>query len=36
MPLPLGTLPNSRYPDPRIERLDPRFIYRQGNAAIER
>jgi gluconolactonase len=36
MSLPLGHLPDTRYPDPRIERLDPRFIYRQGNAAIER
>jgi gluconolactonase len=36
MSLALGNLPDTRYPDPRIERLDPRFIYRQGNAAIER
>jgi gluconolactonase len=36
MPLPLGNLPDTRYPDPRVERLDPRFIYKQGNAAIER
>ena len=36
MSLPLGNLPDTRYPDPRIERLDPRFVYRQGNAAIER
>ncbi len=36
MTLPLGPLPDSRYPDPRIESLDPRFRYRQGNAAIER
>jgi gluconolactonase len=36
MPLPLGNLGETRYPDPRIERLDPRFIYQQGNAAIER
>ncbi len=36
MSLPLGHLPDTRYPDPRIERLDPRFVYRQGNAAIER
>ena len=36
MSLPLGVLPDTRYPDPRIERLDPRFIYQQGNAAIER
>lgn len=34
--LPLGNLPNTRYPDTRIERLDPRFIYGIGNAAIER
>ena len=33
--LPLGHLPDTRYPDPRIERLDKRFR-RQGNAAIER
>lgn len=36
MSLPLGNLPDTRYPDPRVERLDPRFVYRQGNAAIER
>jgi gluconolactonase len=36
MSLPLGNLPDSRYPDPHIERLDPRFTYRQGNAAVER
>ena len=36
MTLPLGPLPDSRYPDPRIKSLDPRFRYRQGNAAIER
>jgi gluconolactonase len=36
MSLPLGNLPDTRYPDPRVERLDPRFIHRQGNAAIER
>ncbi|HET6182816.1 MAG TPA: SMP-30/gluconolactonase/LRE family protein [Acetobacteraceae bacterium] len=34
--LPLGNLPDLRYPDARIERLDPRFTYRQGNAGIER
>jgi gluconolactonase len=34
--LPLGLLPGTRYPDPRIEALDPRFAARQGNAAIER
>jgi len=33
--LPLGHLPDTRYPDPRVERLDKRFK-RQGNAAIER
>ncbi|HYZ24839.1 MAG TPA: SMP-30/gluconolactonase/LRE family protein [Rhodopila sp.] len=33
--LPLGHLPGTRYPDPRIERLDKRFP-QQGNAAIER
>ncbi len=36
MSLPLGLLPDTRYPDPHIERLDPRFVYQQGNAAIER
>jgi gluconolactonase len=36
MTLPLGNLPDTRYPDPRIEALDKRFRYRQGNAAIER
>jgi gluconolactonase len=36
MTLPLGNLPDTRYPDPHIERLDPRFTYRQGNAAVER
>jgi gluconolactonase len=33
--LPLGHLPDTRYPDSRIEKLDKRFK-RQGNAAIER
>ena len=33
--LPLGSLPGTRYPDPRIEKLDKRFP-RQGNAGIER
>jgi len=33
--LPLGPLPGTRYPDPRIEKLDKRFP-RQGNVAIER
>lgn len=36
MSLPLGHLPDTRYPDPRIEVLDRRFVYKQGNAAIER
>ena len=36
MTLPLGNLPDTRYPDPRIEALDRRFKHRQGNAAIER
>jgi hypothetical protein len=35
-PLPLGHLPATRYPDPRVEALDPRFTARQGNAGIER
>ena len=34
--LPLGPLPGTRYPDPRIEVLDRRFKYKIGNAAIER
>ncbi len=34
--LPLGNLPGSRYPDPRIEALDKRFTARAGNAAVER
>ncbi len=34
--LPLGLLPDTRYPDPRIEPLDKRFTFKQGNAAIER
>ena len=34
--LSLGLLPDTRYPDPRIEVLDPRFRYKQGNAGIER
>src|SRR5215472_9289797 len=34
--LPLGNLPNWRYPDPRVEQLDKRFTYGVGNAAIER
>ena len=36
MTLPLGNLPDTRYPDPRIEVLDKRFVYKQGNATIER
>lgn len=35
VPLPLGHLPGTRYPDARIEALDRRFP-RQGNAGIER
>jgi gluconolactonase len=34
--LPLGPLPGTRYPDPRIQALDPRFHAKIGNAAIER
>ena len=34
--LPLGDLPNWRYPDARVEALDKRFKYKVGNAAIER
>ena len=34
--LPLGNLPNWRYPDPRVEVLDKRFKYKIGNGAIER
>ncbi len=34
--LPLGNLPNWRYPDPRVEALDKRFKYKVGNGAIER
>ena len=33
--LPLGPLPGTRYPDPRVEALSPRFC-KIGNAAIER
>src|ERR1700733_5853184 len=36
MTLPLGNLPDTRYPDPRIEVLDKRFTAKQGNAGIER
>jgi gluconolactonase len=32
----LGLLDDTRYPDPRIEVLNPRFRYKQGNAGIER
>jgi gluconolactonase len=34
--LPLGDLPNWRYPDARVEVVDKRFKYKVGNAAIER
>ena len=34
--LPLGPLAGTRYPDPRVQALDPRFRARIGNAAIER
>jgi gluconolactonase len=34
--LPLGTLPEARYPDPRVKLMDKRFTYVQRNAAIER
>ncbi len=34
--LPLGPLPGTRYPDPRIQALDPRFKAKIGNVAIER
>src|SRR5205085_4513491 len=34
--LPLGPLPGTRYPDPRVESLDRRFRYKIGNAFIER
>jgi gluconolactonase len=34
--LPLGDLPNWRYPDARVEAIDKRFKYKVGNAAIER
>ena len=33
--LPLGPLPGSRYPDPHVEALDPRFK-KIGNTAVER
>ena len=34
--LPLGNLPDTRYPDPRVEVVDKRFTGKVGNAAIER
>jgi len=34
--LPLGPLPNSRYPDPHIESLDKRFQGSVGTGAVER
>src|SRR6267378_1772685 len=34
--LPLGPLPGTRYPDPRIEALNARFKYKIGNTYIER
>src|SRR3569833_574630 len=34
--LPLGLLPDTRYPDPRIEAIDKRFTAKIGNAGIER
>lgn len=34
--LPLGNLPGTRYPDPRVEALDKRFHAKVGNTAIER
>lgn len=34
--LPLGPLSETRYPESRVEALDPRFTARQGNAGIER
>lgn len=34
--LPLGDLPGTRYPDPRVEVIDKRFHGKVGNAAIER
>src|SRR3954464_2424070 len=34
--LPLGDLPGTRYPDPRVEALDKRFKAKVGNTAIER
>lgn len=34
--LPLGPLPGTIYPDPRVEAVDKRFKYKIGNAYIER
>ena len=34
--LPLGDLPGTRYPDPRVEAVDKSFKGKVGNAAIER
>lgn len=34
--IPLGQIPFTRYPDPRVEVLDKRFRYKLGNAAIEK
>src|SRR4051794_15155979 len=34
--MPLGPLPDTRYPTARVEPLDKRFKYKQGNAYIER
>src|SRR6185369_11962228 len=34
--LPLGLLPGTHYPDPRIEVVDKRFTGKIGNAGIER
>jgi gluconolactonase len=33
---PLGPLPDTRYPTARVEAIDKRFKYKQGNAYIER
>ncbi len=35
-PMPLGPLPNSRYPDPHIEALDKRFKGSPGTGSVER
>jgi gluconolactonase len=35
-PLPLGNLPDTRYPDTRVEAIDKRFKYKVGGTAIER